>query len=230
MSERIDNLITELQTQVLKQASILNDHQRRLDNIIIPGKVASLSEDNKRIIVKHGSCKTPEIKWLAPSAGGVTEYRAPSIGEQVILLNLKGGKDTSKCVALTGLTSADFPFAVAEPNKHIRHYPDGTVTSYDHQDKILTLDLACDAVINAKGNTDIATEGNTNVMVKGDVAVKADGKASVESKGTASVKGSQVLLNSSGAGTDELINASVICPYTKSPHVKPGIKVYGGTG
>lgn len=230
MNENIFDLINELQQQAIKQARTLNEHQRRLDNIIIPGKVKSLSADNKRIVVSHGSCQTPEIKWLAPCAGDVTEYRAPSIGEQVILLNLTGGKDTSKCVALTGLTSADFPFTVADPNKHIRHYPDGTTASYDHQEKTLSLDLAGDAVINAKGNVDIATGSNTNVMAKGDVTVKADGNASVESKGTATVKGSKVLLNSSGAGADELINASVICPFTKSPHVKPGIKVFGGAG
>jgi len=236
--ERIFQLLSELQEKVAKQDSLLNEHQRRLDNIIIPGKVHSLSEDNKRIVVAHGSCKTPEIKWLADSAGDVIDYRAPSIGEQVILLNLTGGKDTSKCIAIVGLTSADYPFTVSNPDDHIRQYPDGTKASYNHLEKRLLLELAGDAFIKAKGNTDISTEGETKVTSKGkvtvestnaDVNVSAKSKVKVTAGSEAKVEAPKVLLNSSGNGLHKIVNGTAICPFTKSPHVTaPATTVFAG--
>ena len=236
--ERIYELLKELQETVLQQAATLNELQRRIDNIIIPGKVKALSEDNKRVVISHGSCETPEIKWLANSAGEVIDYRAPSIDEQVLLLNLTGGKDTGKCIALVGLTSADYPFTVNEPSEHVRLYPDGTKARYHHDEKRLTLELAGDASITAAGNTDITTQGTTKVTSTGsvtvessnaDVNVSASSKVKVTAGSEAKVEAPKVLLNSSGSATHKIVNGTATCPFTKLPHVTaPSTKVHAG--
>jgi phage baseplate assembly protein V len=116
-----------------------NELERRLNNLIIPGKTFELSEDGKKVKVRHGSCETPFIKWLTPCAGEVIEYRAPSVGEQCILLNLTGGNDTGACFALFGIESTDFPLPTGKPEEHMRVYPNGTVITHNHQTNELTV-------------------------------------------------------------------------------------------
>lgn len=196
--------IEQILSMVEHLSKVVNEHQRRLDNIIIPGKVKSLSEDNKKIIVEHGSCETPEIKWLAPAAGDVIEYRAPSVGEQCVLLNLTGGKDTGACIALMGLTSNNFDFETANPDEHITQYPDGSKIRYNHEAKNLTLDLVGEATIN--------TVGDTTIIADGDAKVTA----------------TKIMLNSEGAALDEVVNCSTGCPYTGAKHIPDGKQVFVG--
>ncbi|MGB1201260.1 MAG: phage baseplate assembly protein V [Cognaticolwellia aestuarii] len=113
--------------------ALLNEYERRLNGLIIPAKVLSLSEDNKKIKAQHGSCTTPFIKWLSNYSGEIREYRAPSIGEQCLLINLTGGEDTSACVALFGIDSAQYPLPSDKPEEHKTVYPNGTVITHNHQ-------------------------------------------------------------------------------------------------
>lgn len=176
----------------------LESVKRRLDNMIVPGKVVALSDDKKRIKVKHGSCETPFIRWFAPSAGAVIEYRAPSVGESVILINLTGGDDTSCYQALCGLESDSFQFPTNNPDVHRRKYPDGTIVEYDHKNSVLnivmqqgtanitapdavTIDtnvVTCTNNLIVEGETNLIgnVACNSNVDVDGNVA--ADGQVS----------------------------------------------------
>ncbi len=96
----------------------MNDLRRCANNIIIPGKVVAIDESGQKVIVKHGSCKTPPIKWIASSCGtNVSAYRAPEKGEQCVLLNLTGGKDTSTAVALMGIAQKDMPLPAEDVNQ-----------------------------------------------------------------------------------------------------------------
>ncbi len=138
--QRQQRQINDLQEKMLRLFNQVNEFDRRLNNIIIPGTVKSLSADNKSIIVKHGSCETPEIKWFC-KAGEVIEYRAPSVDEQCLLLNLTGGTDTSKCVALVGITSDKFSFDEANPNRLYLKYPDGSLFSFDFENHIYNIEM-----------------------------------------------------------------------------------------
>lgn len=117
----------------------MNELERRQNNLIIPGKVVALSEDHKKIKVAHGQCETPFIKWLSPCAGDVMEYRAPSVGEPCLLLNLTGGDDTGACWALCGVESTAFPFPTNNPNEHKRVYKNGTQITHDSEKNELTV-------------------------------------------------------------------------------------------
>jgi len=113
--------------------SELNEHERRLNNMIIPGKAINLSEDRKKVQVGHGNNTTPFIRWFANFAGEIREYRAPSIGEQCVLLNLTGGKDSGKCVALFGFDTTEFSLPSNDPAEHKIVYPNGTVFTHNHE-------------------------------------------------------------------------------------------------
>lgn len=211
--------LNEIINKLRHLSEIVNEQQRRLDNQIIPGVVKSLSEDNKKIVVTHGSCETPEIKWFC-AAGEVIEYRAPSVGEQCVLLNLTGGKDTAACIALVGFTSDNFTFETANPLEHIRQYPDGSKVRYNHQDKKLILDLAGDANINTVGKTVVATQGNTEVNSQSDVIVTAQNDAKITA--------AKILLNSSGSPLEEALNCNTGCPFTGGKHLPDGKQVFVG--
>lgn len=211
--------LKEIQQELLSLKNTVNELQRRADNQIIPGVVKSLSEDKKKIVVKHGSCETPKIKWFCAS-GEVIEYRAPSVGEQCVLLNLTGGKDTGSCIALVGFTSDNFTFETANPLEHIRQYPDGSKVRYNHQDKKLILDLAGDANINTVGKTVIATQGNTEVNAQSDVIVTAQNEAKITA--------AKILLNSSGTPLEEALNCNTKCPFTGGKHIPDGKQVLIG--
>lgn len=211
--------LKQIQQELLSLKNTVNELQRRADNQIIPGVVKSLSEDKKKIVVTHGNCETPEIKWFCAS-GEVIEYRAPSVGEQCVLLNLTGGKDTGACIALVGFTSDNFTFETANPLEHIRQYPDGSKVRYNHQEKKLTLDLAGDANINTAGKTVIATQGNTEVH--------AQQKVTVTAQNNVEVTGEKILLNSSGAALQEAVNCNTKCPFSGGKHIPDGKQVLIG--
>lgn len=117
----------------------LNELERRLNNILIPGKVIELNPENTKVKVKHGSCETPFIKWFSGAAGDISEYRAPSIGEQCLLLNLTGGDDTSACFALFGVDSLNYPLVSQNPAEHKVKYPNGTEITHNHELNELTV-------------------------------------------------------------------------------------------
>lgn len=184
----------------------LNDIHRRLNNLIIPGRVKQLSSDNRRIKVNHGACVTPFIHWLAPAMGEVNSYRAPSIGEQCLLLNLTGGMDTAGCVALFGIPSAQFSPTSATPTHTVTAFPDGTLARYDHEQHHLTLE------------------------VNGQVTVNAADTVTIAAQQAAHVSANKIFLNSGGGSLDEVVTRQTICAFTGTPHASCGNTVFVSKG
>lgn len=83
--------------------------ERRVRNSIQPGKVIEVDAAAAKIKVEFGENQTPWIRWFAPSAGQINEYRCPSKGEQCALINYGGGDNSSQSWALCGIWSDDFP-------------------------------------------------------------------------------------------------------------------------
>ena len=128
--------------QLAKFETQLEDMSRRQRGLIRLGKVVKHGKDNKTIQVKHGENITPFIKWFAACAGDISEYRLPSINEQVVLLNFGGGDNSSMTIALIGIPSDSFPLPSDNPDETLRVYPDKTAVRYNHKEHKLTVEMA----------------------------------------------------------------------------------------
>lgn len=96
--------------------------ERQLRNLIRLGRVKSVAGTKAVIDYSPGSeddyC-SPPIQWLAFEAGEVIKWRAPSVGEQVVVLNLSGGLDEAHALALPAAYCSDFSPQETDPRKVI---------------------------------------------------------------------------------------------------------------
>ena len=94
--------------------------ERQQRNLIRLGRVKSVS-GSKAIIdyAPHSqeAYHSPPIQWIAFEAGEVKRWRAPSIGEQVVVLNLSGGRDEAHAIALPAAYCADFSPEQTDPKQ-----------------------------------------------------------------------------------------------------------------
>ncbi|PMM60640.1 phage baseplate assembly protein V [Vibrio lentus] len=96
--------------------------ERQLRNMIRLGRVKSVSGVKAVIDYAPNSeddYLSPPIQWLAFEAGEVIKWRAPSIGEQVVVLNLSGGVDEANAIALPAAYCSEFSPDDTDPRKTI---------------------------------------------------------------------------------------------------------------
>jgi phage baseplate assembly protein V len=110
----------------------LEDLRRRAEGHNRIGTVAAVDPAKGVCQVSHGELLSPWIKYTNLAAGGISETRHPSVGEQCLLINYGGGDGSAQSVAILGLPSAQFPPVSDRAELHRRTYPDGTESSYDH--------------------------------------------------------------------------------------------------
>ena len=105
---------------ILKLIEKVDALERKMRNLIRPGHVKSIS--GRKVIVdfdREGDddYETPLIPWVPIMAGEVLNWRAPTVGEQVIVINLSGGSDEANCVALPALYCNEFLPDNTDPTK-----------------------------------------------------------------------------------------------------------------
>ncbi|MBV7264320.1 phage baseplate assembly protein V [Photobacterium sp. WH24] len=98
----------------------VDDLKRRQRNQIREGHVVRL--EGRKVVVDYASDSddeyvSPLIPWLPDYAGEVLTWRAPSIGERAIVLNLSGGDDEAHAVALPAMYSTAFQPDDIDPDK-----------------------------------------------------------------------------------------------------------------
>ncbi|PMJ90300.1 hypothetical protein BCU12_12425 [Vibrio sp. 10N.261.55.A7] len=140
----------------------LEDTNRRLANIVRLGTVAVANEDT--VDIKTGANLAKGAPFFVPSAGRVTHYRRPTVGEQCIVINLGSGDSLSNSVALMGLRSTLFPFPTLKDNEVMTDYGGGMSEVYDLDEGSLTCTYPGGMNLNADlthvGNQEHS--GNTN--------------------------------------------------------------------
>ncbi|HAS6054669.1 TPA: phage baseplate assembly protein V [Vibrio vulnificus] len=107
---------------VLELTHRVNGLERQLRNLIRLGRVKSVSGVKAVIDYAPNSDEdyvSPPIQWIAFEAGEVIKWRAPSIGEQVVVLNLSGGVDEAQAIALPAAYCSDFSPNDTDPRKTI---------------------------------------------------------------------------------------------------------------
>lgn len=101
--------------------------ERKVRNLIRAGHIKSVT--GRKVVVdfdreSDDDYETPLIPWLPLVAGEVLNWRAPTVGEQVIVLNLSGGEDETNCVALPALYCNEFLPDNLDPNKTYTSFND----------------------------------------------------------------------------------------------------------
>lgn len=142
-----------------------NEIQRQARNAVRKGSILDVDHDAAlcRVSVgdpddESGSLQTNWIPWFALAAGSTRHWRAPSKGEQVMLLCPMG--DPAQGVALCGIYSDAFSAPDRSPNTDVRTYRDGAVVVYDDAAHVLGVDLPAGATINvtAPGTVNVNTQ------------------------------------------------------------------------
>lgn len=109
-----------LNQAILDLIGRVNGLERQLRNLIRLGWVKSVS-GSKAVIDYAPNTEddylSPPIQWVAFEAGEVIKWRAPSIGEQVMVLNLSGGVDEAHAIALPAAYCTDFCPKETDPRK-----------------------------------------------------------------------------------------------------------------
>lgn len=106
--------------------------ERRVRNQIRPGKVIDIDPANALVKVAYGGgCESPWIKWFAPAAGKIREYRCPSVGEQCALINYGGGDNSTQAWALCGIWSDEFAAPGDAEHLHIIDWGGGMKLTVD---------------------------------------------------------------------------------------------------
>lgn len=130
--------------------------------------------------VESGSLHTDWIPWTTSRAAGVSHWRPPFVGEDVLLLAIGG--DTGNARVIGSLYTEDNPPPERSLDKTVTVYPDGARLEYDHASSTLTATLPGQAIITADGAVTIEAKGNVEVSSAAAITAKAlqiDAMASV---------------------------------------------------
>ncbi|MDG3089125.1 hypothetical protein P7F88_25015 [Vibrio hannami] len=141
-----------------------------------------------RIVVDYGNGgESPLIRWSS-LAGEFSSWRAPSIGEQVIVINYAAGDDETCCLALVGFYSDTHPSKSEDASTaHMRwlDFFDATVSD----DGVLKVMLKKEIIFDA-GEKIVIKAGQQIVMNAGQ-AINVSTNAYTRTASTATTKGEQ---------------------------------------
>lgn len=137
------------------------DIDRRIENLLMLGTIASVDLQAARCTVKVGDLLTAPLPWLEQRAGATRTWSPPSVGEQVLLLS--PGGDPKRAVVARGVFSTANPAPAASEKLDHATYDDGAVVEYDAITHKLTATLPDGATADV-----IATGG---IHATGDVTI-----------------------------------------------------------
>lgn len=153
------------------------DIDRRLENLLMLGTVASVDLQAARCRVQAGEIVTAPLPWLVARAGDARTWWAPSAGEQVLILS--PGGDPARGVVLPALYSDAIP-APADAAKldHVE-YPDGAVVEYDAEAHKLKATLPSGATAELVADGGVHVTGDVTITGKIHVTKDAQFDANV---------------------------------------------------
>ena len=104
---------------IVKLIDRVSEVERNLRNLIRMGNVKSI--EGRKVVIDYepdsdSEYYSPPIPWAAAYAGDVLQWRAPTIGEQMIVLNLSGGLNERHCIALPAVYCDQFLPATTDVN------------------------------------------------------------------------------------------------------------------
>lgn len=138
------------------------DIDRRIENLLQLGTVASVDLQAARCTVKVGDLVTAPLPWLEQRAGDTRTWSPPSVGEQVMLLS--PGGDPKRATVLRGVYSTAHPApADAEKLAHTA-FADGAIVEYDAVAHKLTATLPDGATADLTAPGGVHITGDTTII------------------------------------------------------------------
>ncbi|AEE26300.1 phage baseplate assembly protein V [Francisella hispaniensis] len=122
---------------------LLQDLRTRLTNIVRTGVITEV--DRGKVRVQTGGIITKYLPYVTQRAGDCITWWKPSLGEQVMILSPCGNINN-------GIVINSIYTAIQEPpedfdKKHQTRYPDGTIITYDYENKKLQIESEAEIVI-----------------------------------------------------------------------------------
>jgi phage baseplate assembly protein V len=124
----------------------VKDLQRRMENILRPGRVIAVNPDKAMVKVrfKDGdqaagipALDSDWLRILQERAGQTIDWDFPEIGEQLLVLS--PGGELGSGYAGHAIYSAAHPAPSKNPRLKLRHYADGLECAYDLDQHLLTI-------------------------------------------------------------------------------------------
>ena len=129
---------------------------------------------------------SPLIPWIPLFAGEVLNWRAPTVGEQVIVFNLSGGHNEAHLIALPSAYCEAFKPDSLDPNK--------TYTTFNDVFRVET-DSEGNHTLEATGNISLKSGGQFKISVGKSLTVDVKGAAKYKTGGKTVILGSTIDLN-----------------------------------
>lgn len=155
---------------------LLQDLRTRLTNIVRTGVITEV--DRGKVRVQTGGIITKYLPYVTQRAGDCITWWKPSVGEQVMILSPCGNINN-------GIVINSIYTAIQEPpedfdKKHQTRYDDGTIITYDYENKKLQIESEAEITIKSSkisidaGSADIDIKcGNFNIDSSGEVNITA---------------------------------------------------------
>lgn len=134
----------------------ISEIHRLVANFIRLGTVTQVNSVKGLCRVQTGANQTNWLNWLTSSAGRVKFWRAPSVGEQVLILSLGGELDSA--FVLTGIFSDNNPAPSASADAVHISFPDGAVIEYEPETSTLKATGMKTATVEASESVSVTTK------------------------------------------------------------------------
>ncbi|MDA0782416.1 MAG: phage baseplate assembly protein V [Proteobacteria bacterium] len=148
----------------MMQGFEVTELDRRLSNLIQVGTVLEADYPNAKLKVKIGDITTDWLPWLTMRASNDTTWWSPEIGEQVMVLAPSG--ELKQAVILSAIYQNAHPAIDDNDDVSKTVYKDGTITRYNRDTHVLTVDVNKDGKVEIIIGASTITMTNTNIELK----------------------------------------------------------------
>ncbi|MGU2289668.1 phage baseplate assembly protein V [Pseudomonas aeruginosa] len=180
------------------------EHDRMIAALLMPCTVEALQLTPPRVRVRSGDWVSGWLRWHSQAAGQARHWRAPSLGEQGVLLSPSGRPEAGTFIP--GLYGDAGPPADNRDTVEVWKFPDGGVLEYDWDAHSYSVTLPAGTVAVTVGGSSVTVTPGSIDISSGNVTITA-GTATVEA-GTVQVTAGTVTVSAGDITLDGRVSVS----------------------